>query len=651
MIKFLQSGGKTTKYLLGGMLLILCASMVTFLIPGFMSDSTASASTTVASVGSHSIQIADVQKAAATKEQQQRQRIPEQFRYIFMQQAAQELMQEAEINYEADRMGLRVSDQELQDALRTGPDSQFFFPGGKWIGQEQYEQLIQNAGMSVEFFERDLKLKLLRQKLFITILGGVDVTPAELQKAYTEENTKIKFDYAVITADDVQKQIKPTDTELKAFYTSQKARYENSIPEKRQVRYFVIDTKQAANNVAITPSDLQQYYSEHQDRYRVKESAKVRHILAQTPPAGADGKVDQKALDAARAKAEDLLKQLKNGADFAELAKKNSDDPGSKGNGGELGWITKGQMVAPFENSAFSMNKGQMSDLVQSNFGFHIIQTEDKQEVHLKPFAEVKDEIEKSVKDQKIGDELTRMSNAAQAQAKAESLDKAAAKAGSQVVQSNPVSMSDSLPGVGAAPEFMRAVFSTAPKSDPQIARLGEGYAIFQVTSVDRPKTPAFEEIKDKVATDFKAEQANGLLQKKIQELADRAHSEHDLRKAAKEAGATVKTSNLVSGKDQVPDIGSMSGQAREAFDLKPGEISGAINLGRNGVVLALLERKEPTPEEMAKGSDQIREQLLQQKRQMALAMFIDNLDKRLKKEGKLKINQPVYNNLTKGQG
>src|ERR1700694_152773 len=159
MIKFLQSGGKTTKYLLGGMLLILCASMVTFLIPGFMSDSTASASTTVASVGSHSIQIADVQKAAATKEQQQRQRIPEQFRYIFMQQAAQELMQEAEINYEADRMGLRVSDQELQDALRTGPDSQFFFPGGKWIGQEQYEQLIQNAGMSVEFFERDLKLK------------------------------------------------------------------------------------------------------------------------------------------------------------------------------------------------------------------------------------------------------------------------------------------------------------------------------------------------------------------------------------------------------------------------------------------------------------------------------------------------------------
>ena len=650
MIKFLQSGSKTTKYLLGGMLLILCGSMVTFLIPGFMSDSTVNASNTVASVGGHSIQIADVQRAAADFEQQQRQRIPEQFRYLLNRQAISQLTQDAEISYEAERMGLRVSDQELQDTLRTGPDAQFFFPGGKWIGQEQYEQLLRNAGLTPESYERRLKLSLLKQKMFITIVAGINVTPAELEKAYKEENTKIKFDYAVITPDDIQKQIKPTDAELKAFYAANKARYENSIPEKRQVRYFVIDQKQAESKAAVTSSDLQQYYNSHETQYQVPETVKVRHILIKTPLPGPDGKVDQKAVDVARAKAEDLLKQLKNGANFAELAKKNSEDT-TASVGGDLGWIKKGQMVAPFENSAFSMNKGQMSDLVQTNYGFHIIQTEDKQDAHLKPFSEVKDEIEKKVKQQKVGAALNQMADAAQTQARAESLDKAAASIGSQVVQSNPVSRQDSLPGVGPAPEFMQGVFSAAPKSGPQFARLGQGYAVFEVTRIDPPKTPAFEEIKDKVSTDFKADQTNVLLQKKVQELADRAHAEHDLRKAAKEVGATIKTSDLVSGKDQVPDIGSMSGAASEAFKLKSGEITGPLTAGRNGVVIAITERKEPSPEEMAKGSDQVRMQLIQQKQQQVLSLFIDNLDSRLKKEGKLKINQAVYNNLTNGRG
>jgi peptidyl-prolyl cis-trans isomerase D len=652
MIKFLQSGGKATKYLLGGLLLILCASMVTFLIPGFMSDSKASASGAVASVGGQSIQIADVQKAAAAIEQQQQQRYPEMMRPYLMQQAVQGLIQEAEISYEADRMGLRVSDEEVQEELRTNPGySTVLFPGGKWIGQDKYEKLLTDQNLTVENFERSVRNNLIQRKLLVAVTAGVDVTPAELQKAYKEQNTKIKFDYALITADDVEKQIKINETELKAFYTNNKARYENSIPEKRQVRYFVIDRKMTEAKTPVTASDLQEYYNSHADQYRVPERVKVRHILVQTPPPGTDGKVDQKALDAARAKAENLLKQLKSGADFAELAKNNSDDPGSKGQGGDLGWIVKGQMVAPFENSAFSMNKGQMSDLVQSDFGFHIIQTEDKEAAHLKSFSEVKDEIEKNVKTQKVGAALGRMAEAAQTQARAEGLDKASAKAGSQVVLSNPITVNDSLPGVGPAPEFMHAVFGANQKSGPQAARFGDGIAVFEVTRIDPPKTPDFDSIKDRITKDFKSEQASRQLQTKIQELADRAHAEHDLRKAAKEAGATVKTSNLVSNKDQVPDIGPMNRQASEAFNLKPGEISGPINLGRSGVVIALTDHVEPSPEEAAKGSDPIREQLIQQKQQRALAIFLNNLKTRLQKEGTEKQNKAAMDSLTKGRG
>jgi peptidyl-prolyl cis-trans isomerase D len=657
MIKFLQSGGKTTKYLLGGMLLILCGSMVTFLIPGFMSDSTASASGAVASVAGHNIQMADVQSTAARLVQQQmRQGYPEFYRQMLMQQsvpmAVNDLMQNEEIRYECDRLGLRVSDQELQDALRTGPDGPYFFPEGKWVGQEKYEQMLRNAQMTPDFYEQSLRLGLLKQKLFATITAGVDVSPAELQKSYKEQNTKIKFDYAVITKEDLEKQVKTNDTELKAFYAKNKSKYENSIPEKRQVRYFVIDRKQAEAKVTVTPSDQQQYYGTHQNQYKTQERVKARHILINTPVPGPDGKVDEKAVEAARTKATDILKQLKNGADFAEMARKYSQDSTAK-DGGELGWTVKGQgqMAAQFEDAAFAMSKGQMSDVVQNSFGFEIIQVEDKEDAHVKPFSEVRDEVEKAVKVQKAGDWLGQTVETAQAQARAETLDKAAAKVGSQVVLSNPIAMNDSLPGVGSAPDFTQAVFSTAPKSGPQAARFGDGVAVFEVTRIDPPKTPEFDSIKDRVTKDFKSEQADHKLQTTLQEMADRAHAEHDLRKAAKEAGATVKTSNLVAGKDDVPDIGSMNGQAREAFNLKPGEISGPITIGNKGVVIALTERQEPSAEEAAKGSDEVREQLIERKRQQEFGIFLSTLRTRLEKEGKEKIYKSTMESLTKGRG
>lgn len=653
MIKLLQSGGNAAKYLLGGLLLVLCASMVTYLIPGFMSDSNASASGTLATVAGNDIQMADVEKAAADMEERSGQRYPEMMRPFLMRQAANGLIQEAEIKYEANRLGLRVSDAEVQEELRTNPGfSSVLFPGGKWIGQQAYEQLLNAQRRTPETFERELRNSLLQRKLITAITAGADVTSAELQKAYKEQNTKIKFDYALITTDDIEKTIKPTDTELKAFFDRNKARYANSIPEKRVVRYFVIDRKQAESRVTVTPSDLQKYYSDHQQNYQTPERVKVRHIEIRKPLPGQDGKIDQKALDAARAKAEDLLKQLKNGADFAELAKKNSDDPGSKPQGGELEWIAKGQgqMVEAFEQAAFSMNKGQMSDLVETGTSFHIIQVEDKQAARIKPFSEVHDEIEKAVKDQKAGDILGTMADLYQKDATNESLTKAAAKAGSQVIVSNPVALNDTLAGLGSSQDFMQAVFGANSKSGPQAVGVGNGVAIFELARIDPPKSPDFESTKDKITKDFKSEQAGRKLEEKLKEMADRAHSEHDLRKAAKEAGATVKTSTLVAGKDQVPDIGSMNGQARDAFNLKPGEISGPINIGSKGVVLALLERQEPSAEEAAKGSDEIREGLIQRKRQQILEIYMSNLKTRLEKEGKEKVYKGPMEQLTKGR-
>lgn len=655
MIRFLQSGNKAAKYILGGFLLVLAASMVTYLIPGFMSDTGVTRGGVVATVAGQDIRTDEVQKMVA-RQMQGRQISPDMqaiYQQFLVPQALRQLTQQAELSYEARRMGLQVSDEELRDEMKNGQYKQVFFPGGNWIGQEKYEELLRESGLTMDAFEHEMREGLLSRKLFTTVAASASVSPAEVEKAYKDRNTKVKFQYAVLDLAEINKQIKPTDAELKAFFEANKARYENSIPEKRQIRYFVLNDKDAEAKVNVDPADVARYYNEHQAEYRLPDKVRVRHILIKTPAPGPDGKMDQKAVDEARAKAESILKQVKAGGNFAELAKKNSQDPGSADKGGELGWIEKGQTVPEFEKTAFAQNPGQISDLVQSSFGFHIIQTEEKQTAGVKPLSEVRASIEEALRRQKAGELINNNSNNAEELAKKQGLDKAAAKFGAQVVQSNPVTRTDALPGVGPAPDVMGLIFATDAKAGPQISRAPQGYVVFEVTKITPPATPTLDDIRDKVAADFKNQRGNDLLQKKTKEMADRAHAEHDLAKAAKEVGATVKTSELVGRASQVPDIGSMGGPASVAFNLKPGEISGPVNLGTKGLVLAVTDRQEPSVSdpEFAKQRDQIAEQLTQQKQQETIGLFLNNLDERLKKEGKLKYNNAEMNALTKNRG
>ena len=650
MIKFLQSGNRAAKYILAGFLLVLAASMVTYLIPGFASDTSLSESGVVATVGGHEVRREEVAKAVDNARRQQN--YPAMFIPYLNQRAVQELIQREEIRYESERLGLKVSDKEVQDEMQNGPEKVYFYPDNKWIGAAKYRELLRQNNLTVEEFEQSVRFRLLTRKLFGIVTANAAVPDSEVEQAFKDKNTKVKIQYAVLKLEDLMKTLKPTETELKAFFEANQPRYQNSIPEKRQINYFIINDKELADKITVDPAEVQRYYSSHQDSYRVQERAKVRHILISAPKPGPDGKIDQKALDDARAKAQDVLKQVKAGGDFAELAKKFSQDPGSKDKGGELGWIVKGQTVAEFEKTAFAQSKGQVSDPVQTSFGFHIIQTEDKEDAHLKPLAEVKPAIEASVKQEKLNALVTKNANEAGDAAKKLGLDKAAARYGAQVVHSNMVAKTDALAGIGNQPAFMEAAFATEDKAGPQAARIPTGNVIFEVAKKEPPRNPSYEEVKDRVANEFKSERANDLLRRKVQELADRAHAEHDLAKAAKEAGATLKTSELVTRTSQVPEIGSMGGPASAAFSMKQGEISGPLNLGRSQGVLQVVERQEPSASdpEFARERDQLREQLSQEKQQQLLSLFLSDLGARLEKEGKVKINKTEMDNLAKAR-
>jgi peptidyl-prolyl cis-trans isomerase D len=660
MIRFLQTPGPIKKIILSGILLVFCGAMVITLIPGFGLNSDLTGQPprgVVAKVAGQDITTVEVQERARALAQQQiaqygpmgKQLLP----MIMPQatsQAIQQLIAGKAIVAEADRLGLKATDADLRDELEHGRYGATLFPGGKFIGQEAYEGLLSQNNLTVEIFERDVKNDILQQKLVTLVTGSAAVSPAEIRQQFQKNNTKVKFEYAVLSQDDIRKGLHPTDQELKAFYERNKASYNNSIPEKRKIEYVFLDKNKVLGQIQVTPEDVKAYYDQHQDQYRVPEEVKVSHILIKTPSPGADGKVDEKGVEEARKKAEDVLKQLKGGAKFEDLAKKYSEDPGSGKQGGELGWIGRGRTVPEFEKSAFSLAKGQLSDLVKSSYGFHIIRTEDKHDAHLKTIEEVKDQIEPLIKQQKAGRMMEKGGNALLEQARSGGLDKAASAKGLTVVNTDFVGRTDVLPGIGVTPQFMDAVFAAREKAPPEMAQLSQGAVVFQVLGIRPPATPSFEEIHQRVENEFKNERASILLSQKAQELSDRAKSEHDLKRAAKELGAAMKTSDFVLPDGQVPDIGSMTGQASVAFTLKPGEISGPITAGSNAAVLSVLEKQEPTEQDFTAKKDQIRDSLLRNKQQDLFGLFLVNLRQQMEKSGKIKINEQEMKSLTRGQ-
>ncbi len=654
MIRFLQKPGPIKKIVLGGILVVVCVMMVITLIPGggFLNDLFGGSLTTqgvLARVGNQEIGVPEVaQQARMIGKQQFKGNVPPAIMPYLMQRAAQGVIAQKMLVYEADRMGLGVSNEELSTALHQGQMGQALFPGGNFIGEQAYESFIQaQFSLSVAQFEQEVKAEIAQRKLLSLITAPVSVSDKDVTEELRKQDTKVKFDYAVLTLDDIKKQIKPTDAELKAFYEQYKQQYANSIPEKIKTQYILIETAKLADKVPVTQAEVQQYYNQHQDSYRIPETVTVRHILIKTPTPGPDGKIDQAGMDAARKKAEDIEKQLKSGANFAELAKKNSDDPGSAQNGGLLPPLTKGRTVPEFEQAAFNTPVGQTTDVIRTSYGFHIIHVEAKQQSRLKPLDEVKPEIETALKAQKASGEAQNLANAVQALARSAGLNKAAADKGLTVTTAGPVAEGDLLPGVGNAPEFVSALFAAKKNDPPAIATLPQGFAVYQVTDIQPPQTPTFEQVKDKVEQQFKDQRAQVLLAQKTQELSDRAHSEHDLAKAAKEAGATVKTSGLVDRNSQVPEVGAMSGSASVAFSMKPGDISGPIRGGNNGVVIKVLELQEPSAEQSKQNWDTVKDTLLQQKRTEIEGLYIENLRDRLEKEGTIRVNKKEMERLS----
>src|SRR5712692_5001019 len=428
------------RILLGAVVLVLGGSMLLYLVP--QSPVSGEISTdTVAKIGDESVSVQEVRQQLNQIEQRNPNMKP--LEALYAQQILKQLVFQKEIEYEAKRLGMAVSDQERADRIRQYVPTAF--NGGTFVGLDKYSAEVQaRFQLTVPVFEELIRQSLLEEKFRKLVTDGISVGPAELQDEFRYKNEKVKLDYAVIKPEELEAKITPSDAEFKAAYEKNKSKYQ--VPERRSVRYALLDVNQLRQSLQISDDMLKQQYQANIQQYQVPNQVHVQHILFRTV-----GKTDAE-VEEIKKKAEDVLKQAKKGAKFDELAKKYSEDPGSKDKGGDLSWIRQGQTVPEFEKTAFGLAPGQISDLVKTQYGFHIIKVLEKETAHTKPFEQVKDSIRSPLlltqADKQASDTADQLSSAIRRSNKV-SLDDLAKQYHLTLGETRPVSAADPLLELG----------------------------------------------------------------------------------------------------------------------------------------------------------------------------------------------------------
>ena len=620
-----------SRILLGFVVLALSGGMLLYLVPTGPGTTNLS-SDTVAKVGDQTITLAEVRQEV--QQLTQRNQIPPQLLPFYQQEVLRRLLLQKEMEYEANRLGITVSNDEIADRIRQILPAAF--NGDVPIPPDQYSALVQNrAGMTVSQFEDALRQSMLQEKFQKLVTDGVSVGPAELQEEFVYRNQKVKLDYAYIKPEDLAAKINVDNAEAKAAYEKNKAKYQ--IPEKRVVRYAIVDVNQIRQNIQISDEQLKAQYQKNIQDYEVPNRVHVEHILFNTV-----GKPDAE-VEEIRKKAEGVLAQAKKGSNFEDLAKKYSEDPGTKDKGGDLGWIVQGQTVAEFEKAAFSLPKGSISDLIKTQYGFHIIKIIDKETAHTKPFEEVKDSLRAPLvlteADQQASDISEQLSKAIR-QSNKVSLDDLAKQYHLTVGETRPVAATDPLIELGNSQDVKinDSIFRLRQGELSLPIHTDRGYLIVSVKEVLPAHQGTLDEVRDKVVADLKQEKANVGARAKADDLVKRLKAGEKFAIAAKALGLEAKTS------DEFPRSGSISGvasgkQLAPAFQMKVGDVGEPLTLGSNWLVYRVADKQEPNQADFDKQKKEITDSVLESKRSLAFQAFQTALEARLKQEGKLTIN------------
>jgi len=640
MFDLFRSREKAVRILLGGILVVVSLSMLTYLIPNFNTGAADPGDIIIAEIGKEALTMPEVE--TSIQQSMRGRQIPPSILPTYIPQMVDQMIMQRALAYEAQSLGFEVTDAQVTDVIRQEIPS--LFPDGKFVGKDAYAAMLAQQDLSISQFEGDLRQQLLAGRLRAVALEGIVVTNAEIQAEYRKKNEKVKVQWVKLTAEKYKSEAQPMADDIQAYFKANSARY--TIPEKKDIIYLLADPAKIQESLTPTDAELQAIYDKNKDSYRVPERIRVQHILLKTTdkPAADDAKI--------KAKAEDLLKQIRAGASFAELAKKNSEDDASAKNAknpGELpDWVTRGQTVKEFEDTAFALKPGQVSDVVKTQYGYHIIKVLAHEDAHQRTFEEAKSDIATQWKKQQADDIMQAVADKAQAELQKEPLhpEVVAAKYHMQVNRVSGYEPNSPLPDVGTNPDFSAAVEGLKAGDVSEPVALSENKIVIAIVTSITPARPAkLEEVENQVRETLVQNRSAAALQKHAQDLFNAAKSDADLAKAAKAASLEMKTSDEFSRTGSVEGLGSAS-YLQDAFTRPDGTFLGPISVADGMVVARVVEHIPADMSKLSEQAESIRTDVKTQKERDRDALFSEGVRETLVKQGKIKIHQPVLKRL-----
>jgi peptidyl-prolyl cis-trans isomerase D len=609
---------------------LVCVAFVLFYIPDFLrgTGADAASSDTVAKVEGREITSGEFRRTYQAQLQAYRSAYGNNMSEQLLkqlgidQQILQQMVDERAALAEADRLGISVSDEEVRQRIFAMPA---FQDNGAFIGDTRYQQLLrmQRPPMAPSEFEDNVRRGLAVEKLRASLTDWLSVPDNELEKEYRRRNDKVKLAVVSVTADSFRAQVSATDAEVASYFDAHKNDFK--IPEKRKIRYMLIDIDAMRAKVVIPPADIEREYKNNEEQYSTPEQVRASHILLKT-----EGKDDA----AVKAKAEDLLKQAKGGADFAELAKKNSEDEASAKNGGDLDYFGKGRMVPEFDATVFAMQPGQISDLVKTQYGYHIIKLLDKKPATTRPLAQVRQQLNDQLAYQRAQAQAADLAQTLEKQIKAPGdLDKVAKAQGLTVQESGFFARDEPILGLGPAPEAANKAFDMKQGEVAGPLRASRGFVFETMVAKQDPYVPKVDEVKDKVRDEVVKQKAREASKQKAADLAAKLKSAGDFEKAAKAAGVEAKTTDLIAQDAPIPDLGNAPAVTDAAFKLAQGAVSEPIATDNGTAVVKVLEKKEVTTEEWTTSKDKFREELLTDRRNRFFSAYMVKAKQKMKIE------------------
>jgi peptidyl-prolyl cis-trans isomerase D len=625
MAGWMQSKNTGVRILLGVILGVIALSMLLYLVP--QGNPSGSAPDILADVGGQTVTVFDVRQQLQKYESTGR--FPKQLEPLYAQQILNQLVFERELDLESRRLGIRVTDEERAERIRQLVPSAY--SGDTFVGMERYAAAVQiQFQLGVAEFEELVRKGMLEEKFRRLVTDGITVTPEDVQREFIRRNEKIKLDYVIFKPQELESKLTVSDAEIATAFEKNKARY--PVPERRVIRYALLDLNQLRQHIQISDDELRAQYTSRMQQYQVPNRVHAQDILFKTI-----GKTDAE-LEEIRKKAEDVLKKAKKGAKFEDLAKQYSEDP-SKDKGGDLGWIVQGQTVPEFEKAAFSLPKGATSDLIRTSIGFYIIKVLDHENAHTQPFEEVRVSLEGPLlltrADEKA-ESVARQITDAIRKSNRTPLDDIARQFNLTVGETRPLGVGDPILELGNSKDVGETAFALSVGQLAQPIQTDRGYVVLSVKEIRPAHSGTLAEVRDRVLADIKREKSVELAKKDAEDLSKRAQGGENFQSAAKALGAEAKTSDAFSRTGSLPDVGSAK-QVSDAFRLSVGQTGAPVSLGANWLVYHLAAREEAKPEDLEKQRRDLQQQVLQSRQTLAYEAFRQALEDRFIKEGKVK--------------